>query len=124
MERLIIERNDIMKTLEEKMEELANKGKTDKLVKIANTFKKPDEQYAAIAALRLVKEEASIRCLMELLKTDDDKLRRAVASTLDRIATKDVTEKLLHFSEVESDPEIKKILLGAAVNSKERTPRW
>lgn len=115
-----------MKTLQEKMEALAEKGKTAKLIKLATSSKKYDERLAAIDTLRLVREEDSIRAMMDLLKyeLDDLVIRKAVAKTLDRIATKNETDKLHHFSEQETDSEIAAILREAAVNSKERTPRW
>ena len=115
-----------MKTLAEKMEILAEKGKTPKLIKLATSSKKLDEQLAAIDALRLVREEASVRCVMDLLKDNIDNavIKKAAIATIDRIATKMETDKLHHYAEVESDPEIAKMLREAAVNSKERTPRW
>lgn len=114
-----------MKTLNEKMEALAEKGKTAKLVKLASSSKKLDEKLAAIEALRLVREEASVRCIMDLLKDEGDPvIRKAVAITADRIATKLETDKLHHYASVEEDPDTAKILREAAVNSKERTPRW
>lgn len=113
-----------MKTLEEKMEILAEKGKSAKLIKLASTSKKLDERIAAIAVMRTLREELVIKCLMEILKEDHDDLRKAAAISLDRIATKLETDKLMHFAEVEADADIKKILREAAINSKERTPRW
>lgn len=115
-----------MKTLSEKMEALVEKGKTAKLIKLATSSKKYDEKLAAIDALRLVREEESVRAMMDLLKyeTDDLVIRKAVVKTLDRIATKNETDKLHHFSQQETDSEISSLLREAAVNSKERTPRW
>lgn len=114
-----------MKTLEQKMEELVEKGKTAKLIKLATGSKKLDEKLAAIEALRMVREEASVRCIMDMLKYEvDPVIRKAVAITADRIATKMETDKLHHHSSEEKDPDIAKILREAAVNSKERTPRW
>jgi|GEM_PF-2377580 hypothetical protein len=115
-----------MKTLAEKMEVLVDKGKTAKLIKLATSSKKLDEQLAAIEAMRNVREEASVRAMMDMLKDEGGNLvvRKAVATTLDRIATKMETDKLHHYAGVEADPDIAKILREAAVNSKERTPRW
>lgn len=113
-----------MKSAREKMEALAEKGKTSKLVKIASTSKKLDERLAAIDSMRTLKEEESIRCLMDILKEEDLVIRKAAATTLDRIATKMETDGLLHFAEASEDEELKNILREAAINSKERTPRW
>jgi len=114
-----------MKTLAEKMEILAEKGKTAKLIKLATESKKLDEQLAAIDTLRLVKEEDSVRSMMDMLKYEENPVvKKAVIVTLDRIATKMETDRLHHFAENESDPELAKMLREAAVNSKERTPRW
>ncbi|MCL2518066.1 MAG: HEAT repeat domain-containing protein [Oscillospiraceae bacterium] len=114
-----------MKTLAEKMEEMAEKGKTAKIIKIAETSKKRDERIAAISAMRLLKEEATIRSLIEnLIKEEDVEIRKAVATALDRIATKRETDKLMHLSNNEGEADIAEILRIAAINSKERTPRW
>ena len=113
-----------MKTLAEKMDALAEKGKTAKLIKIANTSKHEEERCAAIWALRLLREETVIRCLLELIKEEDTVIRKAVANTLDRVATKMETDKVMHYADVEPDAEIAEILRGAAINSKGRTPRW
>jgi len=112
-----------MKTVSDKMEAMAEKGKTAKLIKIANTSKNREERCAAIWALRLLREEEVIRCLLELIKEEDAAIRKATANTLDRVAKLE-TDKLMHYAEVEGEADIAEILRTAAVNSKARTPRW
>jgi len=106
------------------MEELAEKGKVGKIIKIASTSKKQEERVAAIDAMRLLKEEETVRCCIEFLKEEETVIRKAAANTLDRIATKRETDKLVHYANNEGDSEIAEILRKAAINSKDRTPRW
>ena len=111
------------KTLEEKMEGWAEGGYIGKLEAAADEGKPKETRIAALTACRLIKERPGVELLVNALRDDDVDIRRAAATALLMNATKDTTDKLLNYSEVEEDPEVAKIMREAAIAGKERTPR-
>ncbi len=109
-----------------KCAKLAENENVSKLVKFASEGKTMDIREAAFAAIATMKPDPDlIKCAMDALKEDgNDALRLAAAKALLNIGTKPNAEPLFHYSESDSNPEIKEILKQAAVNAKERTPRW
>ncbi len=111
------------KTLDEKMEDYANKGLIGKLTKAIDQSNSKETRIAALNALRLIKHRLSVEALVSVLRDDDADIRRASAKSLLMNGTKDITELLLSYSDKEPDPEIKALLKEAAISSKDRTPR-
>ena len=116
---------DIFKkrTLEEKMEYWAEGGYIGKLEAAADESKPKETRIAALNACRLIKERPGVELLVNALRDNDVDIRRAAATSLLMNATKDTTDKLLNYSEIEEDAEVAKIMKEAAIAGKERTPR-
>ncbi len=111
------------KSLEEKMEEYANKGLVGKLEAAVDAGKPKETRIAALNALRLIKHHSSVDILMEALRDDDADIRRAATKSLLMNGTKDMTERLLNYSEQEEIDDIKEMMKEAAIAAKDRTPR-
>jgi len=113
------------KDIASKCAKFAENGNYDKLIKFALEGKTMEIREAAFAAIATVKPDPDlIKCCMDALKEDDDAVRLAAAKALVNIGTKPNAEPLFHYSESDSNEEIKALLKQAAVNAKERTPRW
>ena len=111
------------KSLEEKMEDYANKGHIGKLEAAINESKPKETRIAALDALRLIKHRASVELLMDTLRDPDVDIRRAATKSLLMNGTKDMTERLLNYSEQEEDAALKEMMKEAAIAAKDRTPR-
>ncbi len=111
------------KTVEEKMEDYANKGYIGKLEAAIDPSKPKETRIAALSALRLIKHHSAVELLMGALRDEDIDIRRAATKALLMNGTKDQTEHLLNYSEAEEDPELAALLKEAALYSKDRTPR-
>ncbi len=111
------------KTLDEKMEDYANKGLIGKLEAASAEGKPKDTRIAALNALRLIKHHSSVEILMDALRDEDVDIRRAATKSLLMNGTKDMTERLLNYSEQEEDAELKEMMKEAAISAKDRTPR-
>ena len=111
------------KPLIEKMEEYANKGMIGKLESAAAEGKPKETRLAALDATRLIKQRPGVELLMSALRDGDVDIRRQAAKSLLMNGTKDCTDKLLNYSEIEEDPEVAQIMKEAAISAKDRTPR-
>ena len=111
------------KTLIEKMEDYANKGLIGKLEKAVDESKPKETRLAALDACRLIKQRPGVELLMNALRDGDVDIRRQAAKSLLMNGTKDCTDKLLNYSEMEEDEEVAKIMREAAISAKDRTPR-
>jgi hypothetical protein len=111
------------RTLEEKMEYYAEGGYIGKLEAAAAEGKPKEMRIAALDATRLIKERPGVELLMTALRDSDVDIRRAATKSLLMNATKDTTDKLLNYSEMEEDAELAAMMKEAAIAAKERTPR-
>ena len=111
------------KSLIEKMEDYANKGHIGKLESAIDASKPKETRIAALDALRLIKHRASVELLMDTLRDPDVDIRRAATKSLLMNGTKDMTERLLNYSEQEEDADLKSMMKEAAIAAKDRTPR-
>ncbi len=111
------------KSLDEKMEEYADKGLIGKLEAAIAPSKPKETRIAALSALRLIKHHSAVELLMETLRDEDVDIRRAATKSLLMNGTKDQTEHLLNYSENEEDPELAQMMKEAAISAKDRTPR-
>ncbi len=113
------------KTLDEKMEDYANKGNIGKLQAATAPTKPKETRIAAYNALRLIKHRAAVDILMDAFRDDDRDIRYAATKSLLMNGTKDRTDHLLNHSEAakaEGDTELAAMLKEAALSAKERTP--
>ena len=111
------------KSLDEKMEDYANKGYIGKLESAISENKPKETRIAALSALRLIKHHSSVELLMGALRDPDPDIRRAAAKSLLMNGTKDMSDHLLNYSEQEEDPELAQLLKEPAISAKDRTPR-
>lgn len=113
------------KDIVSKCKKFAEDGNVAKLIKFASEGNAADVREAAYAAIATMKPDPDlIKCAMDGLKESDDKIRLAAAKALVNIGTKPNSDPLFHYAESDSNEEIKAVLKEAAVNAKERTPRW
>jgi hypothetical protein len=61
---------------------------------------------------------------MSLLNEDNKEIKIAACNSLKRVGTKREVDVLFHKAELEEDEETAKALSNAAVEAKERTPRF
>ena len=111
------------KSLDEKMEAWAEGGYIGKLEAAAADGKPKETRIAALNATRLIKERPGVELLMTALRDPDVDIRRAATKSLLMNATKDTTDKLLNYSEMEEDAELAAMMREAAIAAKDRTPR-
>ena len=111
------------KSLIEKMENYADKGYIGKLEAAVADSKPKETRLAALDACRLIKQRPGVELLMSALRDSDVDIRRQAAKSLLMNGTKDCTDKLLNYSEMEEDEEVAKIMKEAAIAAKDRTPR-
>ncbi len=117
----IFEKKDIF----QKIKSYAEEENTSKLVKLTKEGNPMEVRLAAIDALKEIKmDDLCVKTLMDLLKDDTKEIIIAACMSLKRVGTKRETEELRFKSEQAEDEEIKKALSAAAVESKERTPRF
>ena len=100
------------KTDEEKIAKWKEDGNSEKIADFT------DESYEQ--ALRLL----AISALGEIKRDDDKAIRLAACEALKLIGTKREVDRLYFVETNETDEEVKRALLDAAVSSKERTPRF
>ena len=111
------------KSLDERMEDYANKGYIGKLEAAALPKNDKETRIAALTATRLIKQRPGVELLMAYVNDPDVDIRRAAGKALLMNGTKDVTDALLNYCEQEEDEEVAKILKEAAISAKDRTPR-
>jgi HEAT repeat protein len=113
------------KDISQKIKDYAEQENTGKLVKLASVGNPMEVRLAAIDALKEIKrDELCVNTLMSLLNEDTKEIKLAACNSLKRVGTKREVDVLFHKAEQEEDEEVKKALTEAAVESKERTPRF
>ena len=112
------------KTLDEQYLAYAEKVKIGKIINGAFTADTYDERVAALKALGELRVKESIEALLKAIKDEDDEVRLTAAASLKKIGSTKEVESLMHFAEIEKNPEIAEMMKQAAIASKERTPRW
>jgi len=113
------------KDIASKCAKFAEDGNIGKLIKFASEGNTVEFRKAAFEAISTMKPDPDlIKCAMDALKEDDDEIRLAAAKAIRNIGTKPNADPLFHYAESDKNPEIAAILKEAAVNAKERTPRW
>ena len=113
------------KDIASKCAKFAEDGNIGKLIKFASEGNTVEFRKAAFEAISTMKPDPDlIKCAMDALKEDDTKVRLAAAKALVNIGTKPNADPLFHYAESDADEEVKALLKQAAVNAKERTPRW
>lgn len=113
------------KDITEKIKSYAENENTGKLVKLASPGNPMETRLAAIDALKEIKmDELCVNTLMSLLNEGNKEITLAACNSLKRVGTKREVDLLFHKAEQAEDEEIAKALSDAAVESKERTPRF
>lgn len=115
----------VKKDIKEKIKDYVEQENTGKLVKLAEYGNPMETRLAAIDALKEIKmDELCVNTLMSLLNEDNKEIKLAACNSLKRVGTKREVNVLFHKAELEEDEETAKALSDAAVESKERTPRF
>lgn len=115
----------VKKDITEKIKRYAEEENTGKLVKLASYGNPMETRLAAIDALKEIKMDVlCVDTLMSLLNEESKEIKIAASNSLKRVGTKREVSVLFHKAEVEEDPEVKKAITSAAVEAKERTPRF
>lgn len=115
------------KTIFEKIKSYAEAGNSGKLAKLCQANQPAEVRLAAIDALKEVKfDELAVNTLMSLLNEDNREISLAVCESLKKIGTRREVEVLRHKAEsvINEDEELGKALHDAAVEAKERSPRF
>lgn len=113
------------KSIDEKIEAWASKGKIGKLVKIATTDDNEVNRAKAYAGMGKIRDLSAVEALVDCFKLgDSDVTRLAAAKALGKIASKKEFDTIQHLVDVEENPEVKEALKAAALEAKERSPRW
>ncbi|MHB1151695.1 MAG: HEAT repeat domain-containing protein [Eubacteriales bacterium] len=115
----------VKKDITEKIKGYAEEENTGKLVKLAANGNPMETRLAAIDALKEIKMDIlCVDTLMSLLNEENKEIKLAACNSLKRVGTKREVDVLFHKAELEEDAEIAKALTAAAVEAKERTPRF
>jgi HEAT repeat protein len=113
------------KDITQKIKDYAEQENTGKLVKLASYGNPMEIRLAAIDALKEIKMDVlCVDTLMSLLNEDNKEIKIAACNSLKRVGTKREVDVLFHKAELEEDEETAKALSNAAVEAKERTPRF
>lgn len=117
----LFSKKDIM----EKIKDYASEENTGKLVKLVTAGNPTEVRIAAIDALKEIRlDELCVNTLMKLTDDEQKEIVLAACNSLKKVGTKREVEVLLHKAEMAEDDELKKAFTEAAVESKERTPRF
>ena len=115
----------VKKDIFEKIKGYAEEGNSGKLAKLVSEGNPMEIRLAAIDALKEIKmDDLGVKTLMGLLKDDTKEIVIAACNSLKRVGTKRELEELRFKAENSEDEEISKALTEAAVEAKERTPRF
>lgn len=115
----------VKKDVYEQIKEFADEANTGRLVKLANPGNPIDVRLAAIEALKEIKmDDLCVTTLMSLLNEDNKEIQLAACESLKAVGTKREVDVLRHKAETEEDEDIVAALTAAAVEAKERTPRF
>jgi HEAT repeat protein len=113
------------KDITQKIKGYVEQENTGKLVKLAAYGNPMEIRLAAIDALKEIKmDELCVNTLMSLLNEENKEIKIAACNSLKRVGTKREVNVLFHKAELEEDEETAKALTTAAVEAKERTPRF
>lgn len=113
------------KDITQKIKGYVEQENTGKLVKLASYGNPMEIRLAAIDALKEIKMDVlCVDTLMSLLNEDNKEIKIAACNSLKRVGTKREVDVLFHKAELEEDEETAKALSNAAVEAKERTPRF
>ncbi len=115
------------KPLTERLNEWVEAGNSPRIVKYIDVKYDEADRIAAIRALSgIQRDELAVNTCMKLVGTEDESkaVKLAALKTLERIGTKREVDQLYHIEELESDEELKKAYVNAAIASKERSPRF
>ena len=113
------------KTDEEKIAKWKEDGNSEKIADFTDESYEQALRLLAISALGEIKrDETAVNTCMKLITDDDKAIRLAACEALKLIGTKREVDRLYFVETNETDEEVKRALLDAAVSSKERTPRF
>ena len=117
----LFSKKDVM----ELIAEYAENGDVGKLVKYTAENYPIDTRLAAIDGLKEIKmDDLCVSTLMSLLNEDNKEIQLAACESLKRVGTKREVDVLRHKAENEEVEDIAAALTAAAVEAKERTPRF
>lgn len=96
----------------EKIQKLAEKRKSDKVIKFLDS-KEEEVVLAALQALSEIGDEDSVNRIASLIDSDDAKIRVAAAQSLGSIGTEYAKTYLQHRMSTEKDENVKKAIMDA-----------
>ena len=113
------------KSDEEKIAKWKEDGNSEKISAFTEEGYEQSLRLLAVSALGEIKrDETAVNTCMKLITDDDKALRIAACEALKLIGTKREVDRLYFVETNETDDEVKRALIDAAVASKERTPRF
>lgn len=96
----------------EKINKLAEKRKSDKVIKFLSSSEE-DVVVAALSALSKIKDEDSVNTVAHLIDHEDPVIRREAAKALGSIGSEYAKTYLQHRMATESDETVKKSIMDA-----------
>lgn len=96
----------------EKINKLAEKRKSDKVIKFLNS-KEEEVVFAALKALSEIRDEDSVNTVAHMIDHEDPVIRREAAKALGGIGSEYAKTYLQHRMATESDEAVKKAIMDA-----------
>lgn len=107
----------------EKVQKLGKKKNLKKLLKYFETDQDESVVEAVFEAIGSIKSPDAVAELSRRMRSENAAIRKMAAKALTVAASYPDIEKLRHFADVETDEEIKSMLISAAVSLSESAPK-
>lgn len=107
----------------EKVQKLGKKKNLKKLLKYLATDQDETVVEAVFEAIGSIKSPDAVAELCRFMRSEDVKVRRLAGKALTVAASYADIEKLRHFADVETDEELKALLLSTAISLSASAPK-